>query len=188
MIEFSCNIIDIQAAVEHIRVALPKRREERVKARVELDIKPDKVILSVVGASYTIDMDTGIFAKVFMPVLLLIRAVEVTKSSRLVMQCEDGKVRFGGTEISSPEIEVVHPENQSKIDLTMNYRSLDILQLRSQHPIDEIKRMGLLEKLLKTEEKMTEDLESASDLLKPYGVTYEELRELLERRIDKQTK
>lgn len=187
MVSFSCETKDIKAAIKHIRVAIPKSRKERIKSRIEIDIKPDKVILSVIGASYHIYEHTGIFAKIFMPVVLLIKAVEVTKLSRFVMECKNGMVRFGGTEISSPEIEIGHPENQSKIDLSMNYKVLDLLQLRNQYPVTELRRMGLLEKLLKAEEKMIEDLETASEMLWQYGISYEELRGLVEKKVNKKT-
>jgi hypothetical protein len=167
MIEFSCNTTDIQAAVKHIRVALPKRKKERINARAEINIKPESVTLAVIGASYTIDTHTGIYAKVVIPFLLIIRAVELIKSTVFVMQCEDGLVRVDGIEVSSPAIEIVHPENQSKIALTLNYRLLDILQLRSQYPIDGIERMGVLEKREETEGKMTDDVHSAFILLSP---------------------
>ena len=185
MITFSCGITDIKAAIKHIRVAIPKSKKERTKSRIEIDIKPDKVILSVIGASYHIDVHTGIFAKIFMPVLLLIRAVEVTKSIKFVMECENGKTRFGGTEISSPDIEISHSENQPKINLSINYKVIELLQLRYKYSVTELKRMGLLEKLLNAEEKMIEELERAAEMLKQYGIRFDELRDLAEDKIHK---
>lgn len=103
---FSCNIKDIRAAVAHLRVALPKGKQARIEARVEISIKPYEVTLSVIGASFTIVTHTGIFAKIFMPVLVIMRAVETAKSPIFVIQCESGKAQLNDMEISSSEIEL----------------------------------------------------------------------------------
>lgn len=183
MIQFSCSTSDLRAALRHIRVALPERRSDQVKARVEFSLKPDSITLSVVGASYTIDTHTGLYVKIFMPVMLLSRAVRVAKSPKMAIECETGKVRFNGMELSSAAIEVSHPENQSKLDLTINYNLRDILRLRNLHSEDEIKRMGVYDKLIATEEKLELDLQDVFDLLKPYGVTYRDFREWVESKI-----
>jgi len=183
MIQFSCNSSDLRAALRHIRVALPKRKQDQVKARVEFSLKPDSITISVVGASYTIDSHSGLFVKIFMPVMLLSRAVRAAKSPKMAIECEPGKVRFNGMEVSSTAIEITHPENQSKLDLTINYNLRDILRLRKEHSIDEIERMGLYDKLIATEEKLEDDIMTAYHLLKPYGMTQREMKEWIEGKI-----
>ena len=87
---------------------------------LEINFQPEQVQLSVLGAVYRLRAQPGIFAKVILPFSFFNKAVVDWRSPVFTASFEDGLATFGGTSLESEYIQVVHPENQTKIDHPIN--------------------------------------------------------------------
>jgi hypothetical protein len=182
-IKLECEYPDIKAACNHLRVALPRNKKERATVILEINIKPEEITLSIIGASYKIKTETGIYTKILFPFVYLDTIVNDWEKMIFVLKIDDGFIQHGGSVLESTAIRVIHPENQKKMDLPMNYSNLDILRLEFRYSLDEIRRMNLLEKLDKAKEELYKSVKSATAELSAYNVKYDDIEKIVREKI-----
>jgi len=96
---------------------------------------------------------------------------------------DTGVVTFSGSALESDSIKIIHPENQPKIDLPINYSNLNLLQLEFQYSYEELDRMNLLSKIDKAKENLDESIRKALSALSVYGVKYDDLEKIVRGKI-----
>lgn len=179
----SCSTNEMQEGMKHISVALPRKKKELIASQLELNIKPHNLTLSTVGAAFHVNCSANGFAKVILPTMLLLKIVQALKSETLSLECAEGEIKCDGFSISSESISVVHPENQSAIDLSMNYTLVDLLRLRKSNTDEELQRVNLLHKVLKAQRDLSKNIHLAHELLKEYGIRIHDLEGLVESKV-----
>jgi hypothetical protein len=182
-ISLSCSTTAFREGMKHLSVALPRKKKELIASQLELNIRPNNLTLSTIGATYHIDCSANGFAKVILPTMLLLKIVKALKSETLSLECAEGEIKCDGFVISSDSISVVHPENQSSIDLSMNYTLVDLLRLRISNTDEELERMNLLHKVRKAQSDLSKNIHLAHELLKDYGVRIHDLEGLVESKV-----
>jgi len=182
-IKLECDIENIKEACKHLRVALPKSKRERSKAILEMNFKPKEVHLSVIGAKYRLRIEAECFTKVMLPFVILDTIVKDWKGDVFIASFDIGLVTFGGSALESDAIKIVHPENQPKIDLPINYSELNLLQLEFQYSYEELGRMNLLSKIDKAKEHLDESVRMALSALSVYGVKYDDIEKVVREKI-----
>ncbi len=153
-IKLECGIDNIKEACKHLRVALPKSKKERVKAILEMNFKPREVHLSVIGATYRLQVESEVFTKVMIPFIYLDKIVKSCRGDVFIASFDTGVITYGEIILESHSIKIIHPENQPKIDLPINYSDIDLLHLESQYSYEELGRMGLLSKIDKAKKNL----------------------------------
>jgi hypothetical protein len=182
-IKLECGIDNIKEACKHLRVALPKSKKERAQAILELNFKPKEVHLSVIGAKYRLHIESECFSKVLLPFVILDTIVKDWKGDVFIASFDTGVVTFGGSALESDSIKIVHPENQPKIDLPINYSDLNLLQLEFQYSLEELGRMNLLSKIDKAKENLDNSVRVALSALSVYGVKYDDIEKIVREKI-----
>lgn len=182
-IVLECNTDRVKAACKHLRVALPKNKRDRATAVLEINFHPQEVKLTVIGATYRLGIQPGLFAKVLLPFVFFDKALKDWQAATFIASFENGLFTFGGTSMESEVIKVVHPENQPKIELAINSSDADFLALEYRYSIDELKRMNLLGRIDKAKDNLDGAIRNALGLLSAYGVRYTDLAGLVVERI-----
>jgi hypothetical protein len=185
MITVICNISELRKAIKGLKPALPSSIREQRKLILELDIRPKLLIISIPGVSMKCPLENETFAKAFLPFSLFKEVVGSCKEDFLTLHIENGTLTIGKTSISSDKIALTHFENQTKIDLSVNYTPLEILSLRYTHSFDEIKRRNLHTLLGEAEEKLMKDLQRATNALSDYKVSFIEINALVQSKIER---
>ena len=178
-VTISCRIKDIKAGMKHLKAALPKKKEQYNFAMIELTIRPDRLTMSTIGASYHFDCTADRFAKVILPAVVMAQIIKASKSETFKIECRQGEITFERAILSSGAIVLVHLENHSTIDLPMNYTAVDLLRLRKLHDAEELERMHVLDEVLTAEEDLADDISEAHILLGQYGVSEDDVRQLV---------
>jgi hypothetical protein len=178
-IRLECNVDNIKEADKHLRVALPKSKKERAKAILEMNFKPQEVQLSVIGAMYRLRITSGCYVKVLLPFVFFDTIVKDWKGEVFAASFDNGVISFGGSSLESDAIKIVHPENQPKIDLPINYSDLDLLRSELQYSFEELKRMNLISKIDKARENLDEAIRITLSHLSVYGFKYDDIEKLV---------
>ena len=166
-----------------MRVALPKSKKERAQAILEMNFKPNEVHLSVIGAKYRLHIESECFSKVLLPFVILDTIVKDWKGDIFIASFDVGIVTFGGSALESDSIKIIHPENQPKIDLPINYSDLNLLQLEFQYSFEELGRMNLLLKIDKAKENLDKSVRMALSALSIYGIKYDDIEKIVREKI-----
>jgi hypothetical protein len=182
-IRLECGIENIKAACKHLRVALPKSKKERAQAILEMNFKPKEVYLTVIGATYRLHVESECFTKVLLPFVFFDKIVKSCSNNIFVLSFDRGVVTYGETTLESHSIKIIHPENQPKIDLPINYSDLNLLQLEFQYSYEELGRMNLLSKIDKAKENLDESIRTALSALSMYGIKYDDIEKIVREKI-----
>lgn len=185
VISLECSAAEFYTALRRIRIGVPKARKGSLLPRFEIEIRPDAAILSSFGAQYTLPCTATGFAKVIAPYAIVVDFAKRRKVDRLTISFGPGKMELDKSVFESSAIELVHPENQTGLGLVLNYKDLDLVRLRNSHNDDELERMGVRKQVENAEERLRENLNMASRLLAPYEVSFEELEQLVEKKVRK---
>jgi hypothetical protein len=178
-----CDIENIKEACKHLRVALPKSKRERAKAILEMNFKPQEVQLSLIGAMYRLRISSGCYAKILLPFVFFDTIVKDWKAKIFFASFDNGVITFGGSSLESDAIKIIHPENQSKIDLPINYSEHDLLRLEFQYSYEELGRMNLLSQIDKAKENLDKSVRTTLSQLSVYGIKYDEIEKLIMEKI-----
>jgi hypothetical protein len=116
-------------------------------------------------------------------VLFKVKRISVTyDDARFRIRVSEGRFRLQGMSTSHPGIKARQIARRV-IDIPQDARPQDVLSLALIFSVDEIEDCGLHVRLLEAQNKMTDDVNRASELLAPYGIVRDELREMANRNI-----
>jgi len=186
-IELRCKTEEVRAAIQFLRPALPSSRKELGRVMLEFSFKPNEVELSVIGASYHFKIENRVFAKVLMRFVPFERLVKTWNSPEFVIAIDKGAISYASTTIESAAIKVLHPENQLRIELPMNYTDIDLLRIERQYSYEELGRMNLLSNIDKAKDRAHKSIDDAMSYLAPYGIRREDVENLLRSSIERKS-
>jgi CheY-like chemotaxis protein len=182
-----CRKSELVSGLRHVKLGLPRRRRGQVPCALEVNIRPTNLVLNTFGASSTIRCTANCFAKALVPFEIVRDLVRRAHGPELVFGIHEGRLGVDGKLFESPSIHVVHPENQSTTNLTLNFTDADLVGLRAKHSSQELERLGLLKKVEGAEESLREQLNLAHGYLGKYGVSYQDLERIVNSRVSQRT-
>lgn len=183
LIKLECSLDEIRKALNYLRIALPKRKCDRKHVMIEIFFQPEEIRLSIIGAQYTIKIPTGIKQKVFIPFVLLERITQIYQNKNFIIHLDEGLISYDGKTIPNKDIMLISPDDNTSLELTMNYTDLDLLVLEYLYQEEYLEKMKLMEKIYKAKERLDNAVYNASEYLERYGVTYEMLMNLVMNKI-----
>jgi hypothetical protein len=170
-IRIGCSKSDLLSALRIVAVGVPKNKRQRAEVNVEIDLRPDAAEFATIGARSKIACVCTACAKVFLPFAYLLDVVRRWDKDQFVAEIEPGKLIVGLHTLESSRITIVHPENQERIELPLNYTVLDILKLRYSHSPEDLDRMNLLCRVEQAEDELEADAARAERQLSKYGLS-----------------
>lgn len=152
----------------------------RYSGILHIGVEPFKVRLKAAGLEQTMEATTEGFADLHVPFQMLYKLVlaETYPVFRVVV-CP-GELKSGTFSAKNENIKVTSFLASDEINLPMNYTQMDLLALRYSHGATELANHGWLSKVNLAEVELEQALNAAHRKLRDYGVTYEELSELVE--------
>ena len=178
-VRFECSRSELSSALKMVAIGTAKKKSEKADAVVEIDLQPDKAEFLTLGAKSWVACVANGYAKAFLPFVHLYEIVRKWKGDRMIVELEPGKLTVGSYIYESARVKVVHPENQVRIELPLNYSIIDILNLPDKYSVDDLERLNLVFKVEKAELELDENAQRASYDLSKYGVTKDELLEFI---------
>lgn len=172
--------MDFQIAKNDFTAALRQILQGRKANSADVvDMTAERETLTVVvtGRSIEVPIEAQECGSFSIPIGVLFKMKRISGTydePKLRIRISDGKFRLQGMTTAHPGIKAGAIARRI-IDIPEDALPRDILLLPLIFSVDEIEDCGLHLKLLEAQEKMAEDLNSAYDLLRPYGFDRNEI-------------
>ena len=177
-IKINCPTKELLEALQRLKVVLPKGVAGK-RAYLEMEIRIDEIDLKVQGATQIVNGKTEGFGKVSVPFHYLIELVKMVKEEKFSVVITDDKMECGKITVSV-RTDFKAPKATRKIDLPINFASLDALRMRKSHTEEEIRSNNMFTKILEEEKLKDQRIEKAFLLLKIYNISKTELQQLVD--------
>lgn len=177
------NYLQLVVALKRIQTIHAKTKNKRKEYLLELYFKPNKLEVGAIGITITVECKTSYYKKLIVPFLPFQQLIYALDKEWIEIEFDDSYVQLNKRRIESNFIKVEHPENQRKPNLSINYSKLELLSLRNKYLDSELKSNNLLIPLEKAESELDENINTSVSALKSYGVTYTEIKNLINKKI-----
>jgi len=185
MVTFKIDTKEFKSTLKKMQVAFPGRsRAVRKAAFCEITLKSNKLELIVPGILYTIPAITSGTAKIVVPFFHLITLVNSYNNDFLEFSIVPGELNIDNFSLG---VKTTFFEDDSilrSIHLPMNYSDVDILRLLAKgYTQEELDFNRISPAIDKARKSLISNIKAAMKILQPYGVTQEDLKELVTRRL-----
>lgn len=185
-ITFACTKTELLKKLKRIRSFVqPKSEKARKATTLEIRIQPSFVSFNIPGGSEKIDCTTKGWASFTLSLEYFYQILMDHNSVEFSPVFSNGEMRVGGliTTGIGFKIQGTHPENKATLDLPLNYSDIDILKLRRKTKDAHLEIVNAKTIIDAAELILTTKIEEAFTALKFYGVSRDELKQLVEQHI-----
>lgn len=181
-LRFTAAKKEILKTMKIVKTGLPKGGRKK-EINIELQIGMNKVVMEIPGVSFEFYGKTVGLGKAFLPFLQFESMVKDSGVEEITVIVEAGKARVGKFTASNPAITISHVENIISIDLPVNYTLIDLIALKHRYSLEDLMANNFIKLIEDAEEKREANVHKALQLLKPFGITYEDLNFVIEKKI-----
>jgi hypothetical protein len=185
MVSFKVKKKEITEILKMMSSALTKGKQ-KASVAVEITVKDGRIELVVPGAKFFNNCSTSGSCKVSILFDYLQNIVNTSKEEEIEFLIEENLIKTGSLEIGAKTTFFEDDRVLRSIALPINYKITNILRLPQMgYTPEEIAFNNLTGKLNEAKEELEKKIEKAAGLLKIYGVTVDELRELTHKKLYK---
>lgn len=150
---------------------------------IQIRICTDAIEIITQGITKRMKANTDGEADIYLPVSLLKTYLSSSSSGLVSFTFRQGELECGSSRYSSAAIEVTPVSLRPENILPINLNRISILRYGVNNSEAEIQKMGLTGTLKVATRKMKTNILEALEFLKEYEVKYEELEELVKKKI-----
>ncbi len=184
-ISFSCFKVEILEKIKRLRAnVLPRSKKAKMAATLEIRIQPQYVSLHITGGTEKLFCNTKGWGSFTLSLEYFYLILTDYSGTIFAPTFHDGEMQAGGlfTRGLGFKIQNAHPENKVTLDLPLNYTELDVLKLRNK-PSEQLTIVNADALVESAEQKLEYRIGKAFQELKCYGVTSQEIKELVEKHL-----
>lgn len=181
-IEFKVRTEDLKRAVKVIQA---NRGEFKDSDFADLGVSACAVDLTAIGTESSIVADGKQIGNARIPLRVMSRVVDTARSyhtRECTVLVDNGFVSIGRTKVSHPDI-VVGVDASDVVSIPVNASVLDTLAVASLMDPEKIADAGLRERVQIAQKRATAAVQAATDALREFGITAEDISEILDRRV-----
>lgn len=149
------------------------------KVSCEITIVDAKVTFAAKGAMFHLDCITKGTAKVTVPLYLIYNYVELDPSEEVNFEITEGKMKINTLTVNVKTCFFKDDKILRTIKLPMNYDEADVIRLVNDHTVEELVFNQIFGKVNYALHKLDVNMKNAFDILKIYGVTKNEIEQLV---------
>jgi hypothetical protein len=179
--QFTIQVSDFKKVITEVKKLSPKS----LKIDVPISIQPDRIEFLFVGMSRLLPAITTHFCDVVIPFRVLDAISKTADTKELTFQVEEGKLEYGRVSLTSKDVHIQSLFLNSESSVPMNSTPKILLGMRRKHSEEYLKKNGYLSLIIKEEKRLDDNLKTAVNKLKDYGITYQMLRELVQNQFKK---
>ncbi|MHB8580001.1 MAG: hypothetical protein ACYDA4_09075 [Ignavibacteriaceae bacterium] len=174
-------LLDALKKIQSVQLKTKKKRQDYF---LELYFKPNKLEVSTIGISITVECKSSYYKKLIVPFLSFQQLTHNINKEWIHIEFDDGYVVYDNRKIESNLIKVEHPENHRKPSMSINYSKIELLSLRNRYSESELKMNNILNDLRSAESELAKNISMSVTVLNPYGITYDEIKDLINKKIN----
>ncbi len=185
-ISFQCSKIELLDKVKHLRSFVkPKSAKARRETSLEIRVQPKYVSFCIPGIEVKQFCSTEGWGSFTLSLEYFYLILTDYTGAIFAPKFIDGEMQAGGlfTKGLGFKIQNTHPENRPTIEIPLNYTPADILNLRDKLDPNSIGIQSVYLLIERAEVKLKEDVRDAHKALSSYGVSREEILEMVNKHI-----
>ena len=151
---------------------------------LEITTLDNGVQLEAPGINIEIEGTTQNHAKAAIPLLYFKNIVESIKDENVNGMISEGELKIGIISIQCETNFYTPHKNLKKIKLPINYTDLHLLQLENkEYTLEELKFNNLIVLIHQSNKRLANNINKVSEILSVYGVSENEIREMINKKI-----
>lgn len=172
---FKVETAYIKKSLDRIKKFNPRYFKEGIG---KIRVMPGGIELSTVGVVEAIHGETVGFCEVFVPLKLLYAYVSEHKQEYITFTFREGELECGSSIFENSHITISSWYSEAELEMTVNPSELEILILGHKN-FSEILQYNLYQRYTKAKLKFEKDITECYGILSKYGITKEELEDLV---------
>jgi hypothetical protein len=179
-------------AIEFIKFPYARDNKALKALKFTIELFENTLVLNTLGAygsPLVCHRNNSEHWNIELPFMYIYSVVKNSKNNEINISFENNKLKFENVTIAGVKITKrennTKENNASKIELPFNYTDIYLLNLRPKYTENVINQNGLVDLIEKAESRLENNLKAAVKYLKIYGLSYEELKELIKSKIIK---
>ena len=185
MASFKIKTKDFLEILKRIKVAVGRRSPRSIATTCEITVKDGEVTLAVPGAIFSMLCETTGTCKISFSFLHFAEIIKDLKLPELEIKISEGEMKIHNVTILVKTTFFENDRILRTIQLPLNYTDGDLLRLTKEgYTWEELNFNKLTFKISQAEENLEKNKSSAFRLLKPYGVSFDDIEDLLKKRMN----
>lgn len=185
MISFSTDKKGLLDTLKNLKAVLKGPVKKYLSVVCEITIINNKVIFAIPGCQFELECDTEGTAKAAISFLYFHEIVKAHSKKKIKFEFTEGYIRTDSTKFKADTWFFPNDKILRTLDIPVNYKDLDLLRLRHQnYTEEELQFNKIIKKIDDAEERLKTNLIEASLILGNYGISFEEIRNLVNSKIE----
>jgi len=150
---------------------------------LKITVLPDTIEIATQGIIKILKAETDGLADISVPALLIKGYVSTASAATMQFTFKQGELKCGSSLFTSPAIRLETVFNLPENDLPINANRMSVLRYGANKSKEEIERLNLKSSITYANRTLNEKIYKALEHLKDYEVTFDELHELIQKKI-----
>jgi hypothetical protein len=177
-LRFTVKTKDLKNALNKI-FSLSRRSKT---TQLKISVREDLIAVEAQGLTLTVKAETIGIGEVLLPAQLFRGYAQTASASVISFTFRSGELECGSSLFHSSAIEVSESFAQLKNDVPFNLTPFILLRYTAGKSTQEIKELGLSGRVQYARQVLHDQISAAVEVLSPYNVTFDELKELIEKK------
>lgn len=177
---FTLNTKNLKQALRNIKQIGGKKYMNDV---LKISVQPEKIEIGTQGVVRYITAQTEGFADIFVPARVLEAYLQTLSTASISFKFKQGEMQCGSSVYNSNAIRIETMFSNPDNDLPINTDNLVLLKYAENNPESKIEKLGLTNQIRNAKKNLVNNINSALKHLSKYDVTYDELHELIYKKI-----
>jgi hypothetical protein len=179
--KFTVNAKEIKHALLCISRLRPRffKKNEFLRIRV----LSESIEISTQGIMKVIKAETDAMVDISVPAMLVKAYVDTASIAVMSFVFKPGELHIGSSIYSSPSISLENLYNFPENEIPLNATNMYLLCFARRKGTEQINKLGLEPLINKAKRELSINIKKAITSLEQYGITYQEVNELIERKI-----
>jgi hypothetical protein len=190
MVTIKANTKQLIQTLKFVKKGVSRNSAKAKTTTCEITVIDGKAAFAVPGAVFSLPCTTQGTCKATVPFLHFTEIIKSSKTTETEITITEGYLKTGIVTISAKTTFFKDDSILRTIDLPINYTDGDILRLSedTRYTVEELEFNKLVSKIGKANDNLKDNLMVSYKSLKQYGVTYDELADLVEIKLYPKTK
>jgi len=177
---FTVKTKEIKSALNDMKRIGSKFRKASM---LKITVLPDKIEIHTQGITKMLKAETEGLADILVPALLVNGYLDTASNVTIEFIFKQGELQSGSSVYTSSAIKLEEISNIPENELPINPNRLSVLRFAANKSKDEIERLNLKSSIIYAQRRLNEKIQEALECLQDYEVTYDEIYEIIQKKI-----
>lgn len=180
MLIFKTKSKDLLKTLKHIKAVVPSKGKRALVTALEITLTDNKATFAVPGAIFHLECSIKGACKATVPFWHFYRIIKDIQTKEIEIVIDHGCLKINAFTFKCATTFFETDNILRTIQLNANYTEMDLLHLlKEEYTWDELEFNNLNSLIFKAQANLNVNMEKAYQILKPYGIHYDELEDIV---------